>query len=396
MGVQVAEEWRYKKIRSERASRSAFAHKINQRLQKKEQRQMSYGYGGATPYSQEVVLKITGGARSQKGIRGAVQYLSQDGQVELTDSNGIGYKTKQEIDDAAHLVQSHVVNSTKPNTKAEKLTHNLVFSASIVASVSKEDMQQAVIKTLQEKYPNNYFVCAYHKDTKKPHIHVVLNIHQDNGKKIDIKNKDFHELRRTFCQKLVDQGYDLKASRRYEDERYNLQAQDQQDLRRDNRNIYEVVEFGSESYKANKSNSENHYLIYKTSNNKAVTIWGKELLDKISQNNIKPGDSIKIKKVGHTIVKVPVFGNDRQTILSWKEVKRNQWQIEKQDCPVNLSHLKHDEEVKLDNPAQVDKQWKQRERFEQEKDLILEKLDDPHLKIIDKLQYEPSPHKFKF
>lgn len=371
MGVPIEEEWRYKKVRSEHASRSAFAYKINQRLQKKASDNMSYGYGGVTPYSQEVILKVTGGARSQKGIKGAVHYISKNGQIELTDSNGIKYKTKEEISDAVDLVQSHVVRRIKSNTKAEKLTHNLMFSASIVAGVSKEDMLQATIKTLKEKYPHNYFVCAYHEDTKKPHMHVVLNIHQDNGKKIDIKNKDFHELRRSFCQSLVEQGYDLKASRRYGAGQYDLQPEDHEDLKRENRNVYEVVEFGSESYKADKRNSNNNYLVYKTSNGKEVTIWGKELLGVISQNNIQQGDFIKIEKVGFTMVKVPVYGDDRQTVISWKETKRNQWQVEKADGKWDFSKTKYLKEIKLDTPEQAEKQRIQREKFNDEKNLVL-------------------------
>lgn len=64
MGVKVDEEWRFRKARSEKASKSAFAYKINGKLKSKEQLKMSYGYGGIVPYSREVILKITGGARA--------------------------------------------------------------------------------------------------------------------------------------------------------------------------------------------------------------------------------------------------------------------------------------------------------------------------------------------
>ena len=97
MGVKVEDEWRLKRVRSERASKSAFAYKINSRLKSKTQVKMSYGYGGIVPYSREVILKITGGARSKKGIKNAVNYISKDWQAEIVDSNGISYKTKKKL-----------------------------------------------------------------------------------------------------------------------------------------------------------------------------------------------------------------------------------------------------------------------------------------------------------
>ena len=324
---------------------------------------MSYGYGGIVPYSREVILKITGGARSKKGIQNAVAYISKDWQAEIVDSNGISYKTKEDIDDAVGLLQGNVVTSIKPDSKPEKLTHNLVFSASIAAGVKREDMLQATIKTLKEKYPDNYFVCAYHDDTEKPHVHVVFNIHKDDGRKINIRNKDFHEIRREFCHKLVEQGYDLKASRRYEDGKYNLEPKDHEDLKRENRNVYQIVEFGSASYKVEKNNSKNNYLIYKTSNDKEVTIWGKEILDEVARSDLKKGDLVTIKKTGQVDIKVPVYGSDGTEIISWRTAKRNQWKIEKAGVDLDFSKPEFPPEIKLDTPEQAARQLAQREKL---------------------------------
>lgn len=398
MSVRVEEEWRFKRVRSERASRSAFAYKINKRLYVKNQSKSSYGAEALKPYSREVILKITGGARSQKGIANSLHYISKEGQLELTDSNGVQYKTRQDIQDAVQLMQSHVVSHTESDKGAEKLTHNFVFSASLVAGVRKDDLQQAAHQAIQQKYPNNYFVSAYHEDTKKPHVHVILNIHQNDGKKIDIKNKDFHELRRAFCQRLVEGGYDVKASRRYEEGPYSLKVEDHEVLKRENRNVYQVVEFGSESYQGDKRNSDNYYLIYQTENNREVTIWGKELFSEVSENNIQKGDLIKIKKTGHTTVKVPVYGDDHKTILSWRETKRNQWQIEKVGDGFGVNSFEQDiqnpKEIKLDTDVQAEKQWLQRQKFEEEKKIFLGFSPERQLKFESELRYKPPSHSF--
>ena len=93
----------------------------------------------------------------------------------------------------------------------------------------------------------------------------------------------------------MEGGYDVKASRRYEEGPYSLKVEDHEVLKRENRNVYQVVEFGSESYQGDKRNSDNYYLIYQTENNREVTIWGKELFSEVSENNIQKGDLIKIK-----------------------------------------------------------------------------------------------------
>ena len=86
-------------------------------------------------------------------------------------------------------MQSHVVSHTESDKGAEKLTHNFVFRRPLVAGVRKDDLQQAAHQAIQQKYPNNYFVSAYHEDTKKPHVHVILNIHQNDGKRLISKQR---------------------------------------------------------------------------------------------------------------------------------------------------------------------------------------------------------------
>ena len=393
MGVQVEDEWRLRKVRNERASKSAFAYKINRKLKEKASSKMSYGYGHAVPYSQEVIVKITGGARSKKGISGSIHYISKEGELELVDSNGIAYKTKEEVADAIGLLQEHTSVSTRNhNKKEQKLTQNIVFSSPCIAHVTKEDALKTVALTLKEKYSDNYFVMSYHNETKNSHVHVVLNIHNDIGTRINIRKKDLREIREGYCQHLVHLGYEVKATRKYDQELKNYHELSL----RENKNIYEVVDFGTASYQFDKKNEKNGYLVYKTANNRQVKIWGKELLNQISQNNIQQGDLIKIKKVGHTIVKVPVYGDNSKTILFWKETKRNQWQIEKVDGQLHLSQVKHKQEIKLDTPQQAEKQWAQREKFNEERNVVLNKLNEKDYNLVEELKYKPPSHKFKF
>lgn len=391
MSVKVEDEWRIKRVRSERASKSAFAHKINQSLKLKEKSKLLYGFGTKAPYSREVIVKITGGARSKKGIKGAVYYISKEGQLEIIDSNGITYKTKEEIESAVYLMQENVPTHVQQK-KEEKLTQNIIFSASNMVGVKKEDMLKTAALTLKEKYPHNYFVMSYHDDTENPHVHVVLNIHKDTGERINIRKKDLRNIRKSFCKNLINFGYDVKATRKYgqKPEAY------EELLSPKSKNTYEVVGFGTASYRLDKENEKNGYLVYKTSNGKEVTIWGRELLDNIASHNIQQGDLIKLKKVGETKIKVPVYGDDKTTIISWKEAKRNQWEIEKAESNLNLSKPNHVKEIILDSPEQAKKQFDQREKFNHEKALFLNLSPEERLKLETELKHKMPKPKFGF
>jgi hypothetical protein len=367
MSVKVEEEWRFKKIKSETASKSAFSYKINKKL--KEGAKFSYGHGVGGVLSREVIVKITGGARNKQGIRGAVEYISKDWQENLIDSSGIRYKTKEEMEGIVKILQENVIqNAMFTSAKEVKLTHNITFSAPRIAEVSKEDALEAARKALSKKYPDNYFVMTYHADTKNPHVHAVLNIHKDNGERIDIRKKDLRDIREGFCQNLIEYGYDVKATRKYgfKNKKY------EELMSSENRNIYEVVDFGSASYQLNKRNSKNNYLIYRTMNKgEEVKIWGKEIIEEVTRDNIKIGDLVKINKVGETKIKVPVYGKDGKTIEHWKDAKRNQWSIEKTTDNLVKIERKQFKGIVLDTPQQAAKHLEQKQRFEHEKKLYL-------------------------
>lgn len=384
MGVKIEEKWRYKKIRKEKASKSAFAFKINRKI--KEKSKVSYGSSVNPSFSKEVMVKITGGAKTKQAIKNAVEYISRDWQEEIIDCNGIKYRTKEEMAEAVKVLQENIVyNPMSDLTKDINVTHNMMFSTPRMAEVKREDALNAVSKVLGEKYPDNYFVMAYHEDTQNPHVHVTFNINSGAGTRIDIKAKNFHEIRRDFCKELVENGYDVKATRKYD-----IRPKEYDELlKRDNRNIYEVVDFGSSPYQLDKRNSKSNYLVYRTLNNKEeVTIWGKGILDEINNNNIKVGDFVKVKKVGETKIKVPTYGKDGTTVEFWKEVKRNQWNIEKaSDNSIKIKR-EYPKEIKLDTPQQAEKQLAQKQRFEHEKKLILDSKYKEKFDLEQKMQHK--------
>ncbi len=219
-------------------------------------------------------------------------------------------------------------------------------------------------------YPHNYFVLAYHKNTKNDHVHVVMNMDGNDGKRLQIKGKDFKEMRIRFAENLIEYGYEVKATTKQRE----ISPEWTELISKTNRNEYEVVEFGSSSYQLDKTKDRNNYLVYKTHNGKEVTVWGKEITQEIKNNDVRVGDKIKLKKVGSRDIKVPVYSKDGSEIVSWKNAKRNIWEIKNLSRDIEIK-LDNDEnkfdEIKLDGEIRQQMHMKSREEFNHEKNMLL-------------------------
>lgn len=382
MGVYVEKEWRYR--RSKNASESTFAHKINQRRKGN----TSSGRKG----SREVFVKFTKGAKSRVGIRNAIKYISRDYKLELLDSDGFKQSSKEDIEDTIRFMQMH---TSLPQKYGVDLTKSLTFSPPKIAGVSKAHTLESVRKTLTSMYPDNYFVMAYHTDTKNPHVHVIINVNKSDGTRIRISgDKDYDEMKKRFANNLKDYGYEVKATNKKEE----IREEWKELTSNTNRNEYEVVEFGSSSYQLDKTKDRNNYLVYRTHNGKEVTVWGKEIISEIKNNDVRVGDKIKLKKVGTRDIKVPVYSQDGAEIVSWKNAKRNIWEIKNlsRDIEIKLDTVENKHtEIKLDGEQRQQMHIKSREEFNHEKNMLLNPEYKQKYEAEQKLKIRQK-HTFKF
>ncbi|MDT3268721.1 MobP1 family relaxase [Pseudomonas amygdali pv. morsprunorum] len=378
MGVKIDEEWRIKRARGEKASKSAFAFKINQHKKSGAIRRLP---------SKEMMVKITGSASTAGGIKNAIDYMSHEGELNLYDDEGNEWNGKEGISE----LKEYIVNSGAivPTAKADedvsklkKQTLNIVFSPPPSEKVSRQHLFDTVRETLKESYPDNAFVMAYHDNTKKPHVHVVLKVSNKSGQRIDIRKKDIRQLRTSMSLKLQGLGYNVKATHKRD---FKL---DQESER--TRNLCEVVEFGTANYQFDKNNKRQNYIIYKTiDGQKEVTVWGKTLLREIERENVEVGHMIKLKKEGAVEVIVPTY-DENGAVQGHKTVKRNEWKIENTSVAgldrtmAKAQKLAEPEQaLNLHTPERQKKQMKAKLEFNEVKNEVLQpkiKL-GPRLKI---------------
>lgn len=301
--------------------------------------------------SREVMVKITGSSKTKRGIKNSINYITREGEITLRDNDGKEYQlnSDSERSDAYQYLSDPEDRLMYKDEKAPNLVHNIVFSSPKIAGVSEKDALDSVEKLLKEKYPDNRFVLAYHTDKEHhPHVHALLRIPDNNGKRINIRKNDLRDMRDGFCKNLQLKGYDVKATHRY-------QQGLKQQLRKEPdrlRNLYEVVEFGRTNYQFDPVKKKQNFLRVKTLKNKTeMVVWGANLADEISREGVKPGSIIRLKKEGQTMVKVPKLDRDGKAV-GWMETHRNNWRVENQGM-LGIKKTPFDKEIVKDSVEQI-------------------------------------------
>nr|WP_241391995.1 MobP1 family relaxase [Serratia entomophila]ULG10697.1 relaxase/mobilization nuclease [Serratia entomophila] len=322
MGVSVDKEYKIRKARSDRASKNPLAHKARNggAAYQKGVKQRTTSKGA----SREVMVKITGNAKTARGIKNSINYISRDSDLKLKDDEGREYEGDKDISEAYDYMISPEDKTRLDDNKNPHITHNMMFNTNSMVGVSQDDMLDSVRDVIKEKYPDNRFMMAYHQDTDNPHVHVVLRIPDNAGHRINIRKQDLRDLRSGFAQKLQDKGYNVKATHKHD---FALKTKIKAEPDK-TRNLYEVVDFGNTHYKNDPKNKRQNYIQLKTiKGEKEMTIWGTNLANELLREKVNIGSVIKIKKEGETTVKVPLYDKQGE-VKGYKESKRNNWVVE--------------------------------------------------------------------
>lgn len=333
MGVFIEKEYRVKRGREDnqtprithkikKASQSAFKHKS---ANGGRQKAISH-----VP-SREVTVKVTGSAKTARGIKNGIGYITREGELNATLYDGEGGETygKDEdfISDAvSKMTQDNDYNLTNRNGENVDHVKNFVFSPPPIAGVSPEDSLKIAQDIMRKKYPDNAFVAAFHHDKKEhPHVHINLKLKKEsNGQRINVRKSDLRDLRKGYATELQRLGYDVKATFKKD---YDFKKHREQEPPK-MRDVYKVVDFGNAPFQFNADNKMSSFITYETlKNQKQVTVWGKELERHFDAERLAKGDLIKIKKMTPTNVKVPMY-DDNGKVSGYRETKRNNWHVE--------------------------------------------------------------------
>jgi len=165
----------------------------------------------------EVMVKITGNSSGTASVKHHLDYISRNGDVELTNESGESIKGRSEV--AAVVEQFKAAQIPKEGTKREFL--HVLFS--MPAGTPEKEMRAAVQDFCKEEFGNRRYLAAFHDDTDHVHVHVCVgtrDIEQANEPRLSPRKSDLACWRQGFADKLRENGIDAAASQR--SERFNF------------------------------------------------------------------------------------------------------------------------------------------------------------------------------
>jgi hypothetical protein len=168
----------------------------------------------------EVMIKVSGGARSLKGVGAHFDYIGRQGLGEIETDLGERLKERRlekdlvldwDLDLYAH--RRHTDRAVAYGRKPAKLVHNLIFS---MPNGTPSDKLAAAVRAfavnrfaLQHQY-----AVALHTHQGNPHVHVVVKAVSEQGVRLNICKATLRDWRQQFATCLRQQGIEANATER--------------------------------------------------------------------------------------------------------------------------------------------------------------------------------------
>jgi hypothetical protein len=167
----------------------------------------------------EVMVRVTGGARTVAGVKKHMSYVGRDGNLGLETDMGERMDGKDfagrlvedwDLDIDAHPRQSaRAIRVRKP----PKLVHNVFFSMPPGTPPAK--VLQAVRMLAENEWQLKHrYAMALHTDQDHPHVHVVIKAMGEQGRRLNIRKATLRSWRSQFAANLRELGVAANATER--------------------------------------------------------------------------------------------------------------------------------------------------------------------------------------
>jgi hypothetical protein len=164
------------------------------------------------------MIKVSGGARSIRGVASHLEYLEKRADLETDDGavlteKGVARELLNDWDLEVDERRRHTPRCIAAGRKPPKLVHNLVFS--MPKGTSPDKLHRAVKKFATEKFGVQHrYAMALHTDQGHPHVHVVVKAMSERGERLNIYKATLREWRQDFAQYLREYGVEANATER--------------------------------------------------------------------------------------------------------------------------------------------------------------------------------------
>lgn len=168
----------------------------------------------------EVLVKVSGGAKTPPGVLAHLRYIDRDGKLEVETDEGERLKGKGiekditadwELDaTSAHAARPY---RGKAGRKPTKLVHNVILS--MPSGTDPHWLLAAGREFAREQFALQHrYALVLHTDQDHPHVHLVIKALGEDGKRLNIRKATLREWRKRFAEHLRAQGVAANATER--------------------------------------------------------------------------------------------------------------------------------------------------------------------------------------
>ena len=172
---------------------------------------------GRTP---EVMVKVTGGGRSQGAVATHLSYISHQGELEIETDEGqqVSKDEQKALLRDWHLElsagQYRMPKQTATGARPIKLVHNIVLS--MPAPTPPRKVLAAAKVFAREKFGATHrYALVPHTHQQHPHVHLVVKAEDEFGRRrLHIDKAMLREWRQDFARTMREQGVPANATSR--------------------------------------------------------------------------------------------------------------------------------------------------------------------------------------
>jgi hypothetical protein len=168
----------------------------------------------------EVMIKVSGGARTLQGVGAHFDYIGRNGLNEIdTDmgeklmERGLEKDLMLDWDLDLDVLRRHTDRAVVQGRKPLKLVHNLIFS---MPKGTPSDKLAAAVRAfaINQFALKHRYAMALHTHQGNPHVHLVVRAISEQGVRLDIRKATLRDWRQQFAAHLREQGIAANATER--------------------------------------------------------------------------------------------------------------------------------------------------------------------------------------
>lgn len=168
----------------------------------------------------EVMIKVSGGARTLRGVGAHFDYIGRRGLNEIeTDigkrltERGFEQTLMLDWDLDLDVLRRHSDRAATLGRKPPKLVHNLIFS--MPKGTPSDKLAAAVRAFATNRFALQHrYAMALHTHQGNPHVHLVVRAMSEQGVRLNIRKATLRDWRQQFAAHLREHGIAANATER--------------------------------------------------------------------------------------------------------------------------------------------------------------------------------------